>query len=147
MPLYDDPRVLLRTEETTHYNASYPESEEEWLAGFPAGTGTYRLKSHSDNRSVFTAMHHQLHCVQTLGKQLLHTNRPYWPHIQKCFNFLRQMALCRPDLTLEPGDFVKRNFTVQRMGALHVCRNWEHVRSTLTNDWEAWDATRPVVEG
>jgi hypothetical protein len=34
------------------------------------------------------------------------------------------MSLCASDLTLEPGDFTKRNFSDDPFGAIHECVDW-----------------------
>jgi len=60
-----------------------------------------------------------LHCLLNLHAQLSSSppsitdddngddgrgGRPRYAHLQHCLNYLRQQALCHPDLTLEPGD-------------------------------------------
>jgi len=125
-------------QETTRFNFSTPEGNAEAWANFPRGTGTYRL-SHDNYRVVFTSLYHQLHCADTFGMQLVKTKPYQFVHIEHCTNLLRTMALCRPDLTLEPGDFTKRNFELQRVGPNpHVCRDWIHVNEYLTEDWKKW---------
>jgi hypothetical protein len=109
---------------------------------YPEGAGTYRLKKPAKNRSVFVASFHQLHCIQTFAKELLKTNSTHWPHIQHCLNFMRQITLCRPDLTVEPGSFTDTDFTIKRRGTPHVCRDWNNVYSTLTVDMAVWDKIR-----
>ncbi|KAF8520742.1 hypothetical protein BU17DRAFT_46246, partial [Hysterangium stoloniferum] len=142
LPLRVDPRVLLLAGETIRYNYSTPEANQEWLAIYPVGAGTYRLKKPADNRSVYVSSFHQLHCIQTFAKALLKTDRDHWSHIQHCLNFLRQITLCRPDLTLEQGRFTKKRFTIERNGTPHICRDWSNVYSTLVADMTEWDKIR-----
>lgn len=132
----DDGRVRLMVEETTRYNYSTPEATAEGRRGFPRGSGSFRLNG--DNRAVFLSMYHQLHCVETMGQELIKTNKSHWPHLQHCLNFLREIALCRPDLTLEAGDFTQRNFRTERMGATHVCRDWTTLHDIADTNWLGW---------
>lgn len=48
------------------------------------------------------------------------------------------MIMCQADLTLERGDFVTRNFTEDRMGEAHVCRDWNDVYEMLSLNWVNW---------
>ena len=53
-------------------------------------------------------------------------------------NYLRLQALCHPDLTLEPGDFAKRVFDVERDGETHMCRDFETAWDRNTLRWLEW---------
>lgn len=59
-------------------------------------------------------------------------------HTHHCLNYLRQTTLCSADLTLEPGDFVTRNFETDRVGALHTCRDWSAAYNMMKERWELW---------
>ncbi|KAI0067444.1 hypothetical protein BV25DRAFT_1819781, partial [Artomyces pyxidatus] len=123
LPMKPRRPVELLVEESVHYSLTDPEAEDEWFKYLPPGAGTVRLGN--GHRPFIVAMFHQLHCLWYLRSELTNTIEPNWPHVQHCFNLLRNAVLCRPDLTLEAGDFTLRNFTEERTGASHVCRDWE----------------------
>ncbi|KAI0319587.1 hypothetical protein OF83DRAFT_768569 [Amylostereum chailletii] len=137
LPLASNGHVHLRVEETVHYDQTHADGDLDWMASYPKGDGSVRTGP--NHRAGYISMYHQLHCVQSLSKDVIVAKRSRWGHIQHCLNYLRQMALCRPDLTLEPGDFSMRNFTKDRTGALHVCKDWNLVHDALTRNWEEWD--------
>ncbi|KAH9051170.1 hypothetical protein EDB83DRAFT_2206435, partial [Lactarius deliciosus] len=70
----------------------------------------------------------------------IRTSKRRLPHHQHCLNYLRQQALCHPDLTLEPGDFVRRKFGVDRVGQTHMCRDfdtaWDY--NATRRNWLDW---------
>jgi hypothetical protein len=126
-------------EDSAHYRFPGEGVAKEWEAANPGGTGTY----HTDTQlSLYVSMVHQYHCVQTFGEQLTKTKRHDWSHLQHCLNYLREMALCTPDMTLERGDFTKRNFTTEHGGALHVCRNLDPTYDLLAKNWAEWISFR-----
>jgi hypothetical protein len=53
------------------------------------------------------------------------------PHIEHCFDFLRQALMCHADLALEPwveDDGITRRPTGSTgWGTLHQCRRWDKV--------------------
>lgn len=134
--------VLMRTSDiTARYNSTTPEALEEWMTIFPAGAGGYRLhalNSSESNRAVFVAMYHEMHCVQTLANALVRNHKEEWPHLHHCLNYLRQIILCRPDLTLEPGKFDDDIFVGTSMGSVHVCRDWRIPYAFLAKDMQMW---------
>lgn len=46
--------------------------------------------------------------------------------------------MCAGNLTLEPGDFTKRNYTQERTGQTHVCRDWTAAYDALADNWVDW---------
>lgn len=137
--------VLLQVEESVHYTFDFPDAFAEWaeLQQQIPGTGTVRIGEH--HRGFTLPMFHELHCVENLREEVLgqgnnrNKKRYGWGHVQHCANYLRQWALCRADLTLEPGDFTLRNFTWERRGATHECRDWSAVFTAVRMDWKRWD--------
>lgn len=126
----------MRIEESVHYNARLPENTKEWEFLAPYGEGRYRTTD--DQQFLFSTMIHQIHCVQMFANDVIQSSEKHIPHVRHCLNFLREMALCRPDLTLEPGDFTKRNFTEDRHGAVHQCRDWQGIHDVLTRNYLDW---------
>lgn len=59
-------------------------------------------------------------------------------HLEHCLNYLREVALCAADITLEPGDFTERNFDLHRTGATHMCRDPKRLYELVENNWAEW---------
>ena len=127
----------MTVKETVHYSLTEPEARDEWLYNSPAGTGLVRLGP--DHCTFVVSMFHQLHCLRNFHKAFINsTGNGLRRHVQHCFNFLRQGALCQADLTLEPGDFMSHNFTEDWLGATHLCRDWAAVYDKLEANWIEW---------
>ncbi len=136
-------RALMRTNPSTgRYNTTTPADQREWAVMFPTGDGTYRLHSHDHpseaNRAVFVAMYHEMHCIQVFANSLVDNHREDWPHIGDCLNYIRQLVLCRPDLTVEPGKFIDDQFMTATTGSLHVCQDWRMPQQFLEIDDKIW---------
>ena len=72
---------------------------------------------------------------------------PGWAHIhhvRHCLGYLRTSILCRPDLTLEPGDFTQRDFDVDWVGETHTCRDHSVIYDFLDKDFDDWEARTEV---
>ncbi|KAF8142287.1 hypothetical protein K438DRAFT_1995144 [Mycena galopus ATCC 62051] len=129
-------RTEMVVEDTVRYRYPNSEAPEEWTVANPHGAGTYHFEG---RLSLFVTMLHQHHCIETFGQQITRTHKANdWGHLQHCLNYLREMAMCQPDMTLEQGDFTKRNFTTERDGAIHVCRDLEPVYEALSGNWREW---------
>jgi hypothetical protein len=48
------------------------------------------------------------------------------------------MTLCDSNLTLEPGDFTKRNFTADPFGPTHECTDFSTVYETMKEAYDVW---------
>ncbi|KAH7912746.1 hypothetical protein BJ138DRAFT_1112043 [Hygrophoropsis aurantiaca] len=127
--------VEMVVEESVHFDLLSPEARLEWLATSPPGTGSIRMGK--DNRSFFVSMFHQVHCLRYFRQAL--NGHPEEEHVHHCLNYLRQWTLCQADLTLESGDFISRNFTLQRQGETHVCRDWNTVFDEVSVNWVEWN--------
>lgn len=49
------------------------------------------------------------------------------PHIDHCFDFLRQTIMCFGDTTLEGQSPYREKFLVDGNGAQHMCKNFDEV--------------------
>lgn len=124
-------------EESVRYSLTAPESTEEWFSDFADRTGSLRLGP--ENRNFFVSLYHEFHCLQQFHATLLSSKAPQnWGHIQHCLNYLREWSLCQADVTLEPGDFTTRNFTEDRVGSTHICRDWSPIMETVAKNWDDW---------
>jgi hypothetical protein len=107
-----------------------------WNAILPVGYGF--THAGPEERFFGLSMGHQLHCLQALRNALVDPDRDFSSlgHSQHCLNYLRQRILCNPDLTLEPFDSLDGSFTVEAVGATHVCRDWSAVYEGTEERWK-----------
>ncbi|KAJ8091647.1 hypothetical protein AAF712_014021 [Marasmius tenuissimus] len=152
--------VLLTVEESSSYQIAGYESDPQWEAVGGAAWGYVRLKpnnsedassdSHGKRRMFSITMFHELHCLRLLNLAFDESDAVGEHHITHCLNYLRQMALCDSDLTLEPYDWEERHAGdlggesegLHIQGATHVCRDWTQVMGLVEENWHEW-----VTEG
>jgi hypothetical protein len=107
-------------EDSAHYRiGDSAEVGAEWQALSP-GDGLFKL----GDTVYTTSMFHQLRCLDVLRKEFARPfpqNRGLSSQITRhCFNYLRQMILCRSDLHLRSS-----------RPDVYICRDWEKVYSHL----------------
>lgn len=149
-PLALPRKVAMVVEESVHYYA-HGGARDEWAYQRGFGfDGAARVGA--QNRTFAVSLYHQTHCLLYLHAQLTSAaaaavdvdidgaTHERFAHHQHCLNYLRQQALCHPDLTLEPGagDFAARDFEVVRVGETHVCRDFETAWDRNTENWLEW---------
>ncbi|KAI0331100.1 hypothetical protein GY45DRAFT_662970 [Cubamyces sp. BRFM 1775] len=132
----DLPLSPLTVEESEMYPLLGPESDAQWSSLSSASGGYVRLGPM--DRLFLVAMFHELHCLRILNFAFGKAKIASRAHIQHCLNYLRLGALCASDLTLEPGDFEQRDYTQERKGATHTCRDWSLVYTLLDDNYSAW---------
>lgn len=131
----------MTVEESAHYPIHGLDAAEEWATSSPKGFGYIRLGD--EHRAFAISMFHQFHCVRLMRSALDGDYRPViQAHVEHCLNYIRQMILCSPDLTLEPPDVLTRDFEVERMGATHVCEDWRQVYEEMEKNWAEWTDIR-----
>ncbi|KAL0573266.1 hypothetical protein V5O48_008693 [Marasmius crinis-equi] len=130
----------LTVSESSAYSLQGWASDREWSALAGSFWGYVRLGSES--RLFVVTMFHELHCLRILNLAFDPSNIVGDGHISHCLNYLRQMALCQPDLTLESADWEKKDFDTDITGATHVCRDWEGVSAILEKNFEIWKETK-----
>lgn len=87
-----------------------------------------------------SAAYHSLHCVFSMSEDF---DKPdHWGHpshhLIHCLMYMRQIFLCNADVTLEEGDFMDRNFTLERIGVTRECRDWEAVAEWVDENVKEW---------
>lgn len=133
--------VAMTVEETVHYPITGLDAQEEWASSASDGFGYIRLGTES--RAFAVDVFHQLHCLRHMRKALAGDHSVYTEqHMQHCLNFIRQMTMCNPNLTLEPADVLSRAIDVERVRATHVCRDWRVVYEKMTENWTSWRKQR-----
>jgi len=128
--------IPVLAEETTRYPLLGNGSDDEWFSLTSEGFGFVRLGE--DHRLFMVTMYHELHCLRVLNLAFSKAPIASPDHIQHCLNYLRQGALCSPDLSLEPRNFEEKDFRVERMGAVHMCKNWEKVYEVMGQNMARW---------
>ncbi|KAK1235006.1 hypothetical protein PQX77_001784 [Marasmius sp. AFHP31] len=128
--------VLLTVEESSNYQIAGYGSDPQWEVVGGNAWGYVRLKPNDSEedpsdplygkRRMFTiTMFHELHCLRLLNLAFDESDVVGEHHITHCLNYLRQMALCDSDLTLEPHDWEDRYSNeadmeqAHRQGATH----------------------------
>ncbi|KAJ7153217.1 hypothetical protein C8R46DRAFT_1166192 [Mycena filopes] len=133
------PNFVAMTVQETH---QYPihgghDALEMWATTNAKGFGYVRLGN--EQRAFAVSMFHQLHCVRLMRAGLAGRYDAYARgHMQHCLNYIRQMILCSPDLTLEPPDVLTRDFELDRVGATHICSDWESMYTEAASNFGRW---------
>ncbi|KAF7347013.1 Hydrolase-4 domain-containing protein [Mycena venus] len=132
-----DSRVAMLVEETRFYPIEGGDAQELWATSSPKGFGYVRLGA--EERAFAVSMFHQLHCTRLMRAALAGSyDTSAKAHMQHCLNYIRQMTLCSPDLTLEPANVLSRNFEVERAGATHVCADWSALYTAAAKNWDVF---------
>ncbi|TFK55501.1 hypothetical protein OE88DRAFT_627480 [Heliocybe sulcata] len=123
--------VFMAHEDSVHYDVDTPAGIAEWNATLPSGGAVVHLGQ--SFRPFTLSLFHQLRCLNIVRDWLtsgrpggaLEEERPKadLPLARHCMNYLRQMVLCRADLTLEP---VRSPTGAARTVSevLHKCHDW-----------------------
>ena len=130
------PLTTMTVEESVHYQTLGFAVDNVWLSATSSSYGYLRLGPGS--RLFDTTMSHELHCLRVLNLAFTEAWSLETGHIHHCLNYLRQSILCDCDLTLEPGDFERRDFTTTRMGGNHICRDWSVWYDIMDRNYKAW---------
>ena len=125
------PIAHLPMENTVHYDLGTDLGILEWdnatLPG-PNHDGVVWLTMKGGERKPFTfALFHQLRCLNIIRESLMARRHPPYTDPSRlaihCMNYIRQMVLCRGDLTMESARHpVGPNTVVSDV--THVCRDW-----------------------
>lgn len=111
--------------------------DKTWGTVFANPPGLGRVNLGENDRLLTATYIHQLHCVRELSRAF---HRPRsklvsTEHQQHCLNYLRQTLLCDAADTLEEGDFMSRDFEVDRIGGTLVCWDWRKVYDVMGTMW------------
>ncbi|KAK7042607.1 hydrolase-4 domain-containing protein [Favolaschia claudopus] len=128
--------IAIPVQETRHYPVTGDEATMEWASYTPPGSGYLRLGP--ERRDFALAMTHEDHCLRIIRAVLANPSLFQAVAMPYCFNYIRQMILCSPNLTLESPRVLSPtyNITTARHGAVHVCKDWRKVYEALTANWE-----------
>ncbi|EPT00049.1 hypothetical protein FOMPIDRAFT_1123480 [Fomitopsis schrenkii] len=139
--------VTMTFHESVHFalsNRSDSAINAEWssLASHPDGFGRTRLGP--DHNLYVLTFYHQLHCLWKYQQSWVNRSDPIASphHVLHCLNYLRQTFLCEASDILETGDFMKRDFEVDRVGDTVVCQDWGRVYEYLDDAYAEWTSWR-----
>ncbi|TFY55602.1 hypothetical protein EVJ58_g8143 [Rhodofomes roseus] len=136
-------QVMMPVEETIRYSLNNTEAEVEWLWTATVGDGNVRL---GDNHRFFSlVMVHEQHCTRwiRMALQAAHPHEQQKGHLAHCLNYMRQLALCSADATLEPADILSRDYAKERWNVDHQCHDWSAIYEAMRTNYLEWEAARP----
>lgn len=121
----------MQLEESQHYPTDGPAATAEWDSIFPEHNGGFIVLG-PNKRTFGISMFHQMHCLNNIRAAVVHSREGIKPtkHIAHCFNYIRQMVLCRSDTRLEPIE-PERGPKAVNAAMLHTCRDWSKVYELL----------------
>jgi hypothetical protein len=129
----------MTVEETIRYPLAGFASDSEWFSLANSSSGYVRLGPR--DRIFSVTMFHQMHCLRMLNFAFDPSKFARLEHINHCLGYLRQMALCGADLTLEPAGWQSRDFKFDRVGATHMCRDWTGIYAEVERNFRRWNNT------
>jgi hypothetical protein len=112
----------------------------EWLTNDPENVGFTRLGA--AQRLYLPSLYHELHCLHEL---VLTMNGNYTTatggHSRHCLNYLRQMALCQADDTLEPVlKATDKSVHWDVTASVHICEDWTAPMREMERNYRLWKA-------
>lgn len=116
--------VVMPFEPSRHYSLDTYDGFADWEAMVPEGGLIYLGKK---RRPFSISMFHQLRCLGVVRNSIMNHSisgieRPPYQLLHHCANYLRQMVLCRADITLE------QTFSAPtKIKNAQICNNWERV--------------------
>ncbi|KAJ7586816.1 hypothetical protein C8J56DRAFT_1026516 [Mycena floridula] len=136
LPLTDELEyVAMSLQETVRFRLNATDAIDEWRQVMELPIGRVHL---GPERRLFNlAFWHQLHCVREMARVITSDDHSTPEHIMHCLHYMRQGFLCEADGGLEVGDFMMRDFEVDRVADTVVCRDWEKVYNYLEGE-AAW---------
>ncbi|KAJ8516140.1 hypothetical protein ONZ45_g6515 [Pleurotus djamor] len=141
LPVGDLDLVAMTLQETVHYSLNLADTlaNEEWESVPNSVGGFGRTRLGSENRLFLVTLHHQMHCLRYIHRDLFDPSDPEAGshHVHHCLNYLRQTILCEANESIEPGDFLERDFEADRNEGAMVCKDWGRVYDDLDARFEA----------
>lgn len=136
--------VEMTFEESVHFGLENGRVlEAEWLSLREPWSHSGYVRLGQEKRVFAVTMFHQLHCVDMIARAMFNPDNVYAneAHVHHCLSYLRKIFLCSADATLEPYDFMTRNYTSQPVGLTRQCRDWSAVYGAVEanyGDWVKW---------
>lgn len=140
MPTGPIDTVEMTFQESKRYDFEHPDAPGNWETLFTNHYGLGFAHLGAYNYRFISGAHHALHCVYTMTHDFSNPDHVAKPshHFIHCLTYIRQIALCNADMTLEPGDFMMRNLTVDRTGVTRSCKDWKRLGEWLNDNFKEW---------
>ncbi|KAH8101561.1 hypothetical protein BXZ70DRAFT_1007390 [Cristinia sonorae] len=133
------PVVEMTFQESAHFTLSDEFNKPSWATLFGKRSGVGFIHIGPFHHRAVNAARHSRHCVYNMDLDL---DRPRNGHLSEHYNhclwYLRQVFLCNADTTLEDGDFLKKNYTLDRMGSTRECKDWSAAEAWTTRNFLEW---------
>jgi hypothetical protein len=123
-------------------------ADKEWReTTLMIDSGHGRLRLGPAKHIFITTHYHQMHCLRVFQHALLgirsevDESHSGAEHVNHCLDYLRQTILCTGNDSLEAGDFMARDWEMERLGGTLLCRDWDKLYKDMgTNfaDWNDW---------
>lgn len=129
-------------------------NDSDWDSILPNGDGF--IYHPDDEKHYLVAHYHNLHCLRSLRHYLniAMVWRPDYKftsmdkgHVDHCLIYLRQIALCNADLTLEPASHKQMTpdgrvtDAVTGVGVKHRCVDWSQVWDYMEDNFKLFKNT------
>ena len=130
-------QVAIPFENSVHFAFNTVISDAEWDSLVP-GRGLIQLGE--DNQTFSISMFHQLRCISLLRSDITQRRSSNYtttinPLTGHCLNYLRQMALCRADIDLEPVLLMPH---LETQPGKYRCTNWNSIYEAVLENQRAY---------
>lgn len=142
----DIPTVEMTFQESTRFTLSDDSNKPNWLTLFKTRYGIGFTHLGPFRYRFIPAAYHSLHCVYNMEVDFDKPNHATEtsPHFIHCLWYLREVFLCNADISLEDGDFMKKNYTLERTGETRQCRDWTVAAEFVSQNFLDWAAYNGV---
>lgn len=132
-------KVRMLSENTNRYQLDTEEGAKEWESLAPEDGGIiYQRNPDTGELKEYTiSMFHQLRCLNLIRAELIqpshfNSHKPNELVVKHCFNYLRQMILCRSDTYFEN---VRDPIGPHAADITHVrtCKDWRKVYDAVAS--------------
>lgn len=137
-PIGSVPTVEMTFYESTRYDLAYNNSIGNWQQLLENEYGMGFAHYGPFHHRYLSSAHHSLHCIHMFSTGIGSTDPDSFWHWGHCLMYMRQAFICNADTTLEPGDFLQKNFTTDRTGATRQCRDWKMVDGWMIETFRKW---------
>ncbi|KAI0060424.1 hypothetical protein BV25DRAFT_960899 [Artomyces pyxidatus] len=147
LPIGPISTVEMTFQESARFTLSDNDSKPNWETLFTNqfGLGFTHLPPYYFR--TIAGAYHSLHCVYSLQEDFDKPDHAHNPshHAIHCLMYMRQIFQCYADGTLEEGDFMTRNLTLDRIGDTRQCRDWSKVAAWTDQNFKEWSDYNGVV--
>jgi len=133
------PIVEMQFHESSRFTFDTAEGVENWNTMWTNQAGIGFQHPPPYKFRAVSGQYHMLHCLNRMQIAFENPNHvDVDEHFEHCLTYWRQSFLCKADMTLEMGDFMKRNLTIDRVGENRRCRDWRAVDDWVHQEYTEW---------